>query len=167
VPNPSTPLDPTLLLLQRISEDQSRLADTQAAHASDQHAVKLMLAEVNARLEPLSALPAAFADLRIQVARHEMQLLHNGPKIDNAITEIGRLTSANAQRSGWEGVGGKLVWAGVGFMGSLIVGISLALFAPKAKAAQPVQTTDLRIDNAANKQCWAVPAPSKAKPLWL
>lgn len=154
------PTDPTLVLLQRISEDQGRLVDRLQSQGDDQHAIKLVLAEVSARLEPLAVLPAAFADLRLQVARHEMRLDANAPKIEKAASDIAALQRDGAQRSGWEGFGGKMLYLGGGAVLTLAVGMALA-FAKPAKAATP----DLRVDNAANKKCWAVNAP--AKPKWL
>lgn len=159
--NSLPPNDPTLLLLQRISDDQTKLADSQRSQVGEQHAVRLLLAEMSARLEPLGALPSAFADLRLQVAKHEHRLATNSGTIATLAIDVSALKTTSATRSGWETFGGKLLILLGGSAITLAVG---ALFVyPRVSKAEPA--SDMRMDNAANAKCWAVPAPKTPK--WL
>lgn len=150
------------LLLQRVSDTQAQQAQIQAKLANDQHDIKLAVAQINARLDPLAGLPGEMAGIRIAIAQHDSRIATNSGHIGSLVSTVDALRIENHKRTGWEGLGGKALYLIGGATLTLIVGIALA-YARPAKAVVP----DLRIDQAANKKCWAAPAVSAPKSLFL
>lgn len=160
----ASPTDALLILVQRISDAQVQQGLNQVKQNEDQHAIRLTLATLNARLEPLTSLIPDLAALRLASQHHQLQLEQHEACFSQMRPEIDALKSASAARSGWEGFGGKLLY----ILGGAVIAAAVVLFVPqRARAAAPVAVSQPinRAHQAANEKCWAVPA--KAPPKWL
>lgn len=155
------PSDPLLMLIQRISELQVQQGNVQAQLADDQSEIKLTLATLLTRLEPLPGIAKDLSDLKLRSREHELRLDSKKARLDQLTIVVDALKDGSAKRTGWENFGGKLLYiVGSALAGAVITGFVAIALSGKAKAS-----TDPQFNAAANAKCWA--APAKQPPRWL
>jgi chromosome segregation ATPase len=109
-----------MLLLQRLSDSQIDQGRALSKTAEDQHEIKMSLAVLTARLESLPPLTKEITELSMATHRHRDQIEANGLKIRTLEGQVLELTSQANKRSGWETLGGKMVYVlGAGIFGTL------------------------------------------------
>ena len=160
---PHSNTDALLVLVQRISDTQTQQGLQQLKQNEDQHAIRLTLATLNARLEPLANLIPDLTALRLASQHNILQLEQHDGEIEVLRAAVDQLKTAAAARSGWETFGGKILYL-VG--GAVIAGlIATATVVKTAHAGE--EMADLRLDNAANYKCWGAAAPRTPKAIYL
>lgn len=151
-----------LLLVRELSGGMASLREANAKQADDTHAVKIALAEIKTKLEPLATLSPEIADMRTSVALHTQQLQELKRAEDDHEIRLVALEGAQSRRAGWEGPLGKIGMVAAGaIVTALVVALLSVVGVRDAKAESP------RTDIAANQKCWAAPAKAPPKHLYL
>lgn len=123
---PDRPADVLLLLIQRVSESQIEQGRSQAKQTEDQHAIRLALATLTTKLEPLTNMAAELANIRLDCHRNADRLDGQQAQLNTLRKDVDDLCTASDKRSGWEVFGGKLLYIIGGAMVTLIIGIMFA-----------------------------------------
>lgn len=100
-----------LLLIQRISEMQIEQGKAQARQSIEQHEISKSLAILATKLEPLSNLTSDLTSLRMKVNNNETQLTQHSRSLNTVTVAVDALQKTSDTRSGWEGFGGKFLYA--------------------------------------------------------
>lgn len=117
------PTDAMLLLIQRVSESQIEQGRSQVKQTEDQHAIRLALATLATKLEPLTSMAGELAKISLESHRHNDRLDSHQMHINAMRKDVDDLCSASDKRSGWEVFGGKLLYLSAGAAAAGVVGI--------------------------------------------
>lgn len=156
--------DAILELLRHQAETLTDLRRAQTAQTEGLHAIRVEQAGMAARLEAMTSIPARVASLENKLAAHGEALQNHTALHEGHARTLSALKTEADRRSGWSGPVGKVFLAVVTAVLVLLAGAFFALLGvSRVRAATP----DLRLDDAANKQCWAAPAVRAPKYLKL
>lgn len=113
-----------LLLIRELSGGMASLREAGTKQADDTHAVRLALAEIKASLAPLSRVSSDQQEMKTNLALCESKIR----EFDDVETRVTALETANSQRTGWEGFGGKLLYLlGGALVTAIVTAVAVAL----------------------------------------
>ena len=113
-----------LLLIRELSGGMQALRESGAKSADDAHAIRVSMAGIEAKLEPIGPMVSQMADISTRMALAEMAL----KKVDDHEERIGELESQAAKQAGWQGFGGNLLYiVGGAAVSGIVAAIALAL----------------------------------------
>ena len=157
MPENQTGGDTAMLLLIRETIDGLKdLRSAGAKQSEDFHAVRLTMAGIEAKLEPITAAVTQVSSLNTRLTVAETRL----GELDDHDKRITTLEAAVSEGKGWQGFGGKLLYLIGGALVTAIIATGIALLVSK-----PARASDVRIDPIANAKCMA--APAKPRPKYL
>ena len=124
-PQPGSENAALLLLIREMSGGMQSLRENGAKQSEDVHGVRLSMAEIGAKLEPLGQAVTQVNALSTQMALVRAKL----DVLDGHETRITALEAVHNQRKGWETPAGKLAYIiGSAVLGALTAtGIALLL----------------------------------------
>ena len=115
--------EPLMLLVEQIGA-------AQLESTKEQHAIRLLLTELQGDMKALRALGAelntlrdASTTLRLESQSHAASLSNHSRALDSLTAVVSTLQAANNRRGGWEGFGGKLLYLAGGALITLMVGL--------------------------------------------
>lgn len=120
------------------------------------------VALVKQNMDQLNGLPSRVANLETRREVQQQTLLDFERRITANTHNVSSLLTDTNRRKGLEGPLGKVVMVAAG---ALVTALVVAVLA--AIGIRPAKGADLRTDDVANKQCWAVPAKPGPKYLNL
>ena len=162
----STPSgDAHLVLLHQIAETQRGHGEKLDEAKDEQHAVKLTLATLTERIQPLLDLPNRLGAIEHRHGQHEIRITGAHATLSDHGARLSNLETLAHQQKGWQGPAGRIFTSIITAVGVLILSAILALVGIRAtRAATP---PDPRFDAAANTKCYAAPAKQSPKYLYL